>query len=330
MWEVVCAGWEVMLRRNENPDSLPRQRSGSFVSGDQPGSPGSLICRVLGKLPSAARRGPNCDVAGGWSRTLIFMASRPRRTEGRSGTAACFHAAAALVICLILAACSTPVHVPAPTPSPAEHPASTVNRPGALAWSADWSTVDVGLQCFGDPIVCTTDKTFGTFPPGCDNCWTPGLNYIAPSPGFPLVSTAEFDGGMVSIRAVVSFTCDYPETGDGAYAGPALIWGESLYRAIYYRCAGLPAGQIQPHIFETRTEVPLGSKTYPEGSSHELRIDWYRDRAEYFVDNVLEFTEYEGSIGPDTVVRDKPVHAALWLGNSHGTVGQFDVYTGGP
>lgn len=230
-----------------------------------------------------------------------------------------------------------------PSKPPTSAPPVYTPRPGTLAWQADFTGPSIGIVngCDGgvDDLDChlPAGAMFGTFSragtqgmacvdPGPNACWSANgvLNFTPGSPGYPIIAAVTFPvTGTVSIEAVVSFVCDGPEMGDGAYAGPALIFSENSYRSIYWRCAGAGRGRMQPHLFASEVgEFPLSAASYPIGSAHALRIDWNMTEGsvQYYVDGGLQYVE--------TGVKPVgPVHPALWLGQSHGTASRLNVYT---
>lgn len=239
----------------------------------------------------------------------------------------------ALISLLALASCGS-----GPSP-PNPGPPATIPRPGVLVWSADFTGPSLGVVngCDGDvnDLACNLPASadFGTFTrpgtqgeacidPGPNACWSANgvLNATPQSPGYPLISNQTFTGGTISIEATVSMVCDQPETGDGAYAGPSLIFSEVNYNSDYLRCAGAPKGMVQPHVFNGVGEHPASSHVWPQGELHALRVDWSGSTVTTLTDGVIETIEV------NQAPPNGPVHAALWLGNSRIVVTHMDVY----
>lgn len=244
----------------------------------------------------------------------------------------------ALILLAGLAACGS---TPMPPPGPPGPPPAVVPRPGVLVASFDFTGPNLGVVngCDGDvmDLDChlAAGAIFGTFTrpgtqgiacidPGPNACWSANgvLNATPQSPGYPLISNQTFSGSVVSVEATVSLICDQPETGDGSYAGIAVIFAEKNYNADYLRCAGAPPGMVQPHVFNSIGEYPVSAHVWPQGQLHALRVDWHGSTVDHLIDGILEYTETDVS-GPAW----GPLHAALWLGNSsHIMVTRMDVY----
>lgn len=240
-------------------------------------------------------------------------------------------AAAALTICLILEACSTPAPpIPAPT-------STATPRPGALAWSADFTSpsIGVGLECSEDvpPRCFGSDAPWLTFnrpgtqgqacvDPGPNACYSTQagtLKLTGYSPGWPLFTRETFDGA-ISVEAVAYATC----TGPGCYFGPVVYNGEMNYRAVYFAAAG---DRVQAWLYAPVVAVPLSAVTYPQGTQLTLRVDYDGvDTWRYYVNGELTLTETPGSLGPDRTSFSNAPHLSVFMGEAFGGISRLDVY----
>lgn len=258
---------------------------------------------------------------------------------------------AAGICLLLLAGCGTSPGYSGPSAPPP----APVERPGTLAWSADW-TVPLGaaIACGGpglsNPFGCDlpAGAKWGVLPqPGnggeaCalstpNECFTLNngtLGFHAVTPGMALISADPIPNtGTVSISGTFTATNDCSTTTDVSFVGPVIYNGEGDdtdptggYLALYLVC--YQNSPITVNIYGLNHTSPIPSAQYQPGSTHSLRIDWtYGVSAAFLVDDVPVWTDYAnvGNAGPLTLSR--PPHPSLWFGNVTGYAGQFDVYT---
>lgn len=226
---------------------------------------------------------------------------------------------ALILIALLLAACSSGGQTPAPpVPSP---PAS---RPGAVAFTADWSQFAFSGTCTeAVPPDCRGDGwlTFNM----ADTYATGGaqLTYAMPWAGYgglPVIRSGTYPGA-VSVEAVVSATCD---SNPGCYAGPVVYNGELNYRALYLDKAG---DLLRVRMYGPTYAQEVSTDRYQPGSAHTLRLDYDNGTWTYYVDGRHLLTETLGSLSADNTYLLSPPRVALWLGSTTATIGRFDVYT---
>jgi hypothetical protein len=260
-----------------------------------------------------------------------------------------FHAAAALLICLFLAACSTPSPPPASIPPPHIDP-----RPGVLTWSADWTPpIGAWLRCGGpglqSPFAChlPVDARWGVLPqPGnggfdcidpqpnpCFDARDGVLDFHGDSPGMALVSAGTLDPGQpISVEAVVTVEND---CGRGvSYMGPVIYGGGAddgdplgTYIAAYISCAA-PTDPVKLWIYRPTYAGPVNSIPVPPGA-HAVRIDYRPGRyMTILLDGYPQLVVTAGSLSNDAMTFPNPPHWALWFGAVDGTIARFDVYTG--
>lgn len=226
----------------------------------------------------------------------------------------------------LLTACSTPIPTPLPIPAP-----------DPPVYAADFTNLTVGLSCTEEsPPVCQGNAEWLTFDrpgeqgqdcvlPSPNPCWeTEGANLRlhTGSPGFPLFTNRTFDRSRkITVEAVISAECKTPY----CYVGPVLYNGESNYAAVYLAWA--PDNRIQVYLYRTMAAVPLGSETYPAGTTLTLGIVYEDGSLTYTVNGVAKLTEVQGAlIGPDSSVLANDPHLSVFIGDATASLQRLSVY----
>jgi hypothetical protein len=240
-------------------------------------------------------------------------------------------AAVAILPLLLLAACGSG---PAPLP-PAPAPPPQIERPGAVVFSAAWTSpsIGVGLYCTAsaegtsidcsqmpDGVIWGTDSepvNAQCADPGPNPCWsTDGvtLSFDAVTHAWPIIARAEFPkDDALSLEGIVSAEI----TDAGGFAGIVLYCGEQDYRALYIDAAGFT-------IYMPTIIVHLGAAG---PGPHALRMDEDgKGNFRYLVDGQLRQSESPNSLSPDTTLFLCKPHPSLFVGGSRGTVGRFDLF----
>lgn len=255
-----------------------------------------------------------------------------------------------LALALLLAGCAgggagLPPGGAAPPPAP-------IDRPGVLAFAADWTPpLHAAMRCGGpgllSPFACDlpADAVWGVLPQaggggmGCvdpqpNECFQPAdgvLNFHSGRPGMALVSARTFDGGKpISVEAVVNVTND---CSDVSFMGPVIYGGgvddgdpTGTYIAAYISCTA-PSDPVKLWIYRPTYAGPVNSIPVPPGT-HAVRIDYIPGQSfTILLNRVVQLVITPGSLSNDALLFPHDPHAALWFGGVDGHVGRFDVFT---
>lgn len=291
-----------------------------------PGAPKLLASLSLSRRAFA---NPSADASIGQERYLTRVS---------------FNAAAAILLCLTVAACGS-----SPTPQPYTQPppvSAPTPAPTGTVVTADWTVpINAAEQCTGSPFTCAVPPgtTWGLLPqtnPTWFSVSNGALNYQTdPINGFALVNTTRLDHTKPMFLRETVVPAQLNCNGGVSYVGGVLYDGghddldaHGSYWAIYISCFG---GDQSVRLWVyTGGGTPYaglvpGPINVQVGAPHNLGIDWYPgDHVDYWFDGVKVLTidaAFVAAHGGSLDLESDP-HPSMWFGAGSGRVLSFSAW----